>query len=256
MNRRRLTSSPRTLQVMVTFTALLCVLLGAHPAAQAISMYDASVSLEVSTWALVPFMSSLTLLPGITLTPPPFGRGNGTASRSATANVPGQVKASASGVAIGSVDCGLGECTVDDTFVSSRATAIGLGSLSAINNVSFPLAVHEKWSVSAFSNSLGAEANINFQILLDGAAVYSGAASATSGRFGQGTLPNFESNDETTRLRLALTPGPHSLIFTAEANGLAATPEPTTLLLFGTTAAGLAVARWKQRRRKHQQPAD
>lgn len=29
-------------------------------------------------------------------------------------------------------------------------------------------------------------------------------------------------------------------------------PEPTTLLLFGTTAAGLGVARWRQRRRKKQ----
>jgi hypothetical protein len=30
------------------------------------------------------------------------------------------------------------------------------------------------------------------------------------------------------------------------------TPEPTTLLLFGTTAAGLGLARWRQRRRKQQ----
>lgn len=31
---------------------------------------------------------------------------------------------------------------------------------------------------------------------------------------------------------------------------LHATPEPATLLLFGTTAAGLGLARWRQRRRK------
>jgi hypothetical protein len=31
-----------------------------------------------------------------------------------------------------------------------------------------------------------------------------------------------------------------------------ATPEPTTLLLFGTTAAGLGLARWRQKRRKPQ----
>jgi PEP-CTERM motif len=35
---------------------------------------------------------------------------------------------------------------------------------------------------------------------------------------------------------------------------LGAVPEPTTLLLFGTTMAGLGVARWRQRRRKQQQP--
>ncbi|MGH7368107.1 MAG: PEP-CTERM sorting domain-containing protein [Candidatus Rokuibacteriota bacterium] len=32
-----------------------------------------------------------------------------------------------------------------------------------------------------------------------------------------------------------------------------ATPEPTTLLLFGTTAAGLGLARWRQRRREKSQ---
>ena len=31
-------------------------------------------------------------------------------------------------------------------------------------------------------------------------------------------------------------------------------PEPTTLLLFGTTAAGLGLARWRQRRRKQREP--
>jgi hypothetical protein len=34
--------------------------------------------------------------------------------------------------------------------------------------------------------------------------------------------------------------------------GLNSVPEPTTLLLFGTTAAGLGLARWRQWRRKQQ----
>jgi len=35
-------------------------------------------------------------------------------------------------------------------------------------------------------------------------------------------------------------------------NDLAPIPEPATLLLFGTTAAGLGLARWRQRRRQQQ----
>jgi hypothetical protein len=37
---------------------------------------------------------------------------------------------------------------------------------------------------------------------------------------------------------------------TTMASNLEPTPEPTTLLLFGTTAAGLALHRWRQRRTK------
>lgn len=46
-----------------------------------------------------------------------------------------------------------------------------------------------------------------------------------------------------------------NVIFTSESDPTlppAPVPEPTTLLLFGTTAAGLGLARWRQRRRKQQ----
>jgi len=42
--------------------------------------------------------------------------------------------------------------------------------------------------------------------------------------------------------------------FNISGNDLAPIPEPATLLLFGTTAAGLGLVRWRQRRRGQQQP--
>jgi hypothetical protein len=55
-------------------------------------------------------------------------------------------------------------------------------------------------------------------------------------------------------LTVPLEPGFHSLLLTAQADGFASaqlepTPEPATLLLWGTGAAGLGLARWVKRRR-------
>jgi len=46
----------------------------------------------------------------------------------------------------------------------------------------------------------------------------------------------------------------NSWSFRVEGHHLEAIPEPTTLLLFGTTAVGLGLARWRQWRRGKQQP--
>jgi hypothetical protein len=72
-------------------------------------------------------------------------------------------------------------------------------------------------------------------------------------------LPDFGGR-ENTILTLPLTPGIHSLRLEVEAEGFAfagtATPEPTTLVLWGTGAAGLGLARWYRRRgRKHEHAA-
>src|SRR4030095_3528023 len=54
---------------------------------------------------------------------------------------------------------------------------------------------------------------------------------------------------------VSLTPGFHSLMFIAQADGVAVvTPEPTTLLLFGATAAGLGLPRSAAARREQQHP--
>ena len=42
-------------------------------------------------------------------------------------------------------------------------------------------------------------------------------------------------------------PGTYTIDFSSAAPLNTALPEPATLLLFGTTAAGLGLARWRQR---------
>ena len=217
----------------------------AHPnlaSAIPIVTYEAMVAFTVSAApGPLPFGASLTLFPGVAFTPPPFTTFNGTATNSASASVPGHVQAAAQGTGI--VRTEFGEQEAHSTSASS-ATAIGFGSLantSFVPTVNFPLLFHEDWRVSAVGP---AEAHIQFQVLLDGALIHSGSATAGQGH------PGSTANSATVPLTVALEPGFHSLVFTAQADGLAATPEPATLLLVGTTAAGIGLAGWRQRRRK------
>lgn len=232
------------LNVVLVSVAMACGLLGTHPnvAIGIPHSYQAGVFLSVSTApGLLPFGTSLTLFSGAAFTPPPFAKFNASATNSAIANVPGQLRVGASGAALGPPG-GLGEQNTE-SFAASSATAIGFGSL--LNNVfghppvAFPLVVHEDWRVAAEGSGV---ANIRFQVLFDGTVIHEGAATA------DGLHPGF-ANSASVPLTVTLDPGFHSLVFTAQADGLASTPEPATLLLVGTTAAGLGLARWRQHRR-------
>jgi hypothetical protein len=228
---------------MARFVSLLAALLSLvtlQTPACAFTIYDASVSLSISSPSVA--HATLTLSPGLAFAPPPIIFGAANASSGATASVPGHIQAAASGVAFG-----FGEGS--DAFGTSRATAIGFGSIEVRREgMEFPLRIHEEWSVSASgTTSLGAEAFIRFLVLLDSVLIHSGSGSATFGAFGGG--PGFASDDRTTTLSIGLDRGVHSLVFVAEASGLAATPEPTSLLLLGTTMAGLGLARWNKRRK-------
>ena len=227
--------------------AVAWVLLALVSPAHAIN-YDASVFLSVAAGSNVPFGTSLTLFPGITVTPPPLTLGHGFATRSATASVPGQVSASAAG---GVFACsGLPpfppQCLGEQpgiSFASSGASATGVGSLVVSpqfhqNNVNFPIVIQEDWRVA--SDDPRAAANILYTVLFDGEVLRS-ANTTMAG--------NFTEVHIQTPLTLSVAPGFHSVVFTAEASGLAV-PEPGTMLLFGTAAAGIGLAAWRRRRSK------
>ena len=104
-----------------------------------------------------------------------------------------------------------------------------------------------------------AHAHSPFQFLVDGDPLLTGADRITgpSPLIGIPPGPPFFfvpfPLEETLLLTFPLTPGVHSLRLEVEADGFAyagtATPEPITLLLFGTTAAGLGLAYWRRRGR-------
>lgn len=231
-------------RIALVFCAFIGTCWALVPSAQAIAIYDASIFVSVSTGPNLPPGVSFELHPGATLTPPPFPPDPppgsvAMATRNAVANVPGQVFATVHGVG---------------SYANSSASAFGFGSL--VNhqgvNVSFPILVTPHWSISVEYVCCGADmaaATVRSRILLDDVEVVQTSDSkATAGApfpHSSVSLPNHV----TTPLTLNLEPGSHGLTFTAEASGLAS-PEPTTLVLMGTTAAGLGLARWRQQRRK------
>jgi hypothetical protein len=97
-----------------------------------------------------------------------------------------------------------------------------------------------------------AEAHASVQVLLDGSAVLI----AENGQVDR-LVPSVPGPFNLSWiLTVPLPTGFHSLVLEAEAFGFASemspptpTPEPVTLLLFGTTAAGLGVSAWRRRRR-------
>jgi hypothetical protein len=196
--------------------------------------YDASVFLSLSSPG-GPFGTSLTFSPGATHIPVPVTYGSVSATSSAAASTPGQIQAATSGA---SFVFGEGY-----PIVISKATAVGLGSIRVNRDFAFfPLHIHEMWSVSGIGHH--GNASIDLKVLLDGVLIHSRSASVA------GEWPDVQrdlAEDVTTKLFLPLPLGVHGLVFTADAAGTIVTPEPASLILFGSTAAGLG---WLARRRR------
>ena len=269
----------RTIWKLATlmFTLLSCLLAHAMPAlAISISSYFASASLRIDrcnplVLQCVDFPAgtglTISLASGSGFTPPPILTGDATSSSSVGWNprlftpfppFDGSVGASTQGIAT----------TPPDSFASSFASGVFTGLLFNHNNTTqtFPVFL---W-FSTFSGSTpapypfaAADAHSSFQFLVDGDLLLTGADRITGAAplvvipsvppFSFFLPPSFI--EESLLLTFPLTPGVHSFRLEVEAEGFAyagvATPEPMTLLLFGTTAAGLGLARWRHRRREH-----
>lgn len=223
---------------MARFVSLLAALLSLvtlQTPAFALS-YDASVFLSISTPG-GPFATTLTLAPGAIHFANPIVVGRASVTYSGSASTPGQIQVGTTGGGVGIAE--------SLPLAFSRGTAVGLGSIEVARAFAFfPLHIHEMWSLSAIGG--GTQASIDLKVFLDGVPIHSRSARVAGG------WPDVEhalADDVTTKLFLPLSLGINNLVFTAEAAGLIVTPEPASLLLFGSTVAGLG---WLARRRHGQ----
>jgi hypothetical protein len=206
----------------------------------ALGIYDVFMQASLSTSGPIPFGTSISFLPGIAFHNEVFS-GNAVATGAALVSPPGTATALVSGFASGP----------GSSHAQSNAQAESQVSLFNANptTVTFPLTFSHTRNLSLSSSNFEfTEVNARIAVILDNSdflfSNFSDRIFASS----------FDSGSDT--FSLALTPGSHSLLVFALADGstsgsgfVSPTPEPVTLLLFGTTAAGLGVVRWRKRRR-------
>jgi hypothetical protein len=267
----------RTIWKLATlmFALVSCLLAHTAPAlAISTSSYFASASLRIDrcnplVLQCVDFPAgtglTISLASGSGFTPPPILTGDATSSSGVGWNprlftpfppFDGSVGASTQGIAT----------TPPDSFASSFASGVFTGLLFNHNNTTQTFPVFLSFSTFAGSTPApypfaAAHAHSSFQFLVDGDLLLTGADRITGDTPFISLCPScppfifFIPFTEALLLTFPLTPGVHSFRLEVEAEGFAyagtATPEPMTLLLFGTTAAGLGLARWRHRRREH-----
>jgi hypothetical protein len=132
---------------------------------------------------------------------------------------------------------------------------LGIFSLQLNGDLPYTLNLIPVWNAAASSDFVGASAPISVATV-EGTALINGLSAAFTGT-GSGTVQFFLDNQETTSFTFDLSSsvGPiHGTITAQGASLLTPVPEPATILLAGTTAAGLGLARWRQWRRAKQQP--
>lgn len=231
-----------------------CVLLSCLTALQtpalAVAIYDAFAEVTVSPGTLAPGIG-ISFFQGSTVTPNPNFFGNAFATSSAQAP-----PSSAIAVVAG------GASSPPDAFAASFASAVSSGFLFNGNATNSALVLNVSRTLFAFESTLGstlpatASADFLFQVLVDGVVLTQLAGNGTN--TGPGAISsNLAGSRETgtESFIVQLTPGFHSLLIEAQADGfaragtaLSPVPEPTTLIFFGTTAAGIGLARWRRRR--------
>lgn len=206
--------------------------------ALAIGIFSDSVSLSLASDG-IPSGTSITFSPGSTST---SGSSVGNAVVSTFAS-------STPGLASASV---FGSAGPSSGFSSAFASVFADGSATLFNSnptsVTFPLTLSNTQGLSTSNGpSDSAFASGSYQVSLDNIITLASGFNACGFAV---SCSSFGSGSQT--LFLGLSPGSHSLQFSVNASGfaesLAATPEPATLLLLGTTMVGLGLARRRQRR--------
>jgi hypothetical protein len=250
MNRHTLA---RFLRLAVMACVLLSCLTALQTPALAIGIYNTFVQTSVSTPGPLPSGTSISFLPGYTSTYQSFG-GNALATAAASGSSPGSATALASGFASGP---GFSSA-YSSSYATSQARIVNQNAVT----VAFPLTFSHSRNASTSTIPSGQSEYVSayayFSVYLDSNFLFQNYSAPCSYSV-SGNCNSFDSGSDA--FLFGLTPGSHTLQLDVTAFGSAsssppfnATPEPASLLLFGTTMAGIGLARWRQRRRGKQQP--
>jgi hypothetical protein len=251
MNRHR---HARVLRLAVVSCVIVSWLLALHTPAQALVIYDALAQVSVLAPVPLPPGTGITPLSVAAANTVHFELGNAAASASISA-LPDTVSAIATGVVSGP---GLSIARSDASALSS----VGLFNQTP-TTVLFPVTISHRLSAftaevpSSEKGGAGAQASFFVHFGAIQPLVSGGGSIGLCGvnDFEPPIQPECSVDDSgSTALLVPLQPfSGRSLSIQVFASGVASTPtlvpEPTTLVLFGTTAAALGLARWRRRRR-------